>query len=138
MGRYILVRTGWIFIILFTILSLNFVLLKIAPDFPPTTKEEQGIYFARQVSDGYMTRRIIDDKETIDGIKEGTIELPKGSFFIEEGETLAVYDAVPIAVQYVSWVKNVITDWNWGLSTRVEVGRPVFEVLSSRMVTTLQ
>ena len=54
MGRYILVRTGWIFIILFTILSLNFVLCKNCTEISrQQLKEEQGIYFARQVSDGY-------------------------------------------------------------------------------------
>lgn len=138
MGRYILTRAIWIFIILFTILSLNFVLLKIAPDYPPTTKDEQTIYFERQVNDGYMTVYIETDPVVIGNIRTNQIELPKGQYYIDEDTQLRIFVPVPVSNQYFTWIKNVVTDWNWGLSTRIEVNVPVFEVLSSRMEVTLK
>jgi oligopeptide transport system permease protein len=63
MLKYIGVRTVWVFIILLTVLSLNFLIFKIAPDYPPTTKEAREFYYVQQVADGYMTQKFVDDPQ---------------------------------------------------------------------------
>ena len=45
---------------------------------------------------------------------------------------------VPISIQYFKWLENIITDWNWGVSTRIEVNTPAFDVLKSRIPVTLR
>ena len=132
MTKYILVRTLWIVIIISIILTLNFTLLKLAPEFPPTTKEEKTIYYARQVSDGYMTERVENQPLVVASILRNEIVTPRNVYFKDEAGRYRVYEPISIARQYISWVSNIVTDWNWGYSTRVQVNVPVFEVLKQR------
>jgi oligopeptide transport system permease protein len=139
MGRYILVRTVWIFIIISIILSLNFILLKLAPEYPPPTEDAKSIYYARQVADGYMTVRLVDDPAEVDEIQDmldnNTTTCPK-CYYDPNNDInpteYRVYEPVPLSTQYFRWVRNVVTEWNWGLSTRVKVNTPVFDVLIGR------
>lgn len=138
MFRYILVRIGWIFAILFIILSMNFILLKLAPAHPPADIDQRDIYYARQVIDGYMTMEIIDDPEIVASIKDNTYERNPDYYYQIEDNQVNVYIDVPISVQYFQWLKNIIFDWNWGLSTRIQVNTPAFDVLKSRIPVTLK
>jgi oligopeptide transport system permease protein len=142
MGRYILVRTVWIFVVITIILSLNFTILKLAPEFPPTTEEARSIYYARQVSDGYMTREVVDDPAEVDAIEnkevQQCVDLEWYCELSNDGESYSVYKPVPVSIQFFRWVENIVTDWNWGYSTRVAVNVPVFEVLKTRIPVTLR
>jgi oligopeptide transport system permease protein len=122
------------------ILTLNFTLLKLAPEFPPTEKLQQQIYYARQVNDGYMTEEVVRDADFILGVMTGEIEACDKCQFIvaDDNSYVRVYEPVPIAKQYLSWVRNVAFDWNWGYSTRVSVNTPVFEILAVRIPVTMQ
>lgn len=114
MGKYIVVRTIWIFIIITIILSLNFVLLKLAPEFPPPTEEQKDVYYNRQVADGYMTMRTTKDPAEITAIIAKIANNDRGDcpkcFYREEqdGEQYRIYEPVPVALQYVRWLFNVI------------------------------
>ena len=140
MLRYVLIRIGWIFVILFTILSLNFVLLKLAPSYPPADQDQLEIYYARQVIDGYMTEEIIDDFQIINDYRFGVIERDAKKYykFASDYGQLTIYSNVSIAKQYFSWMKNIVTEWNWGLSTRIEVNKPAFDILKARIPVTLK
>ncbi len=69
MSRYIATRVILIFIMLVMILTVNFTLLKLAPAYPPTTVDERNIYFNKQVADGYMKFRLIEDPEEMEEIR---------------------------------------------------------------------
>jgi len=118
MVKYTLVRTAWVFLVLAIILSLNFLLLKIAPAYPPTTEDDRNIYFARQVADGYMTVRVEDDPVIVNQIRNGEVELDRHSWYKYEAayDRYRIYEPIPIALQYLRWVRNIVVDWNWGLS----------------------
>lgn len=139
MFRYILTRIVWIFIILFTILSLNFVLLKLAPSYAPTTEEERGIYFNKQVADGYMELRLITEAKEMEEMKRkiATGKTIKGSYYEDKGKYIRAFEPIPVGKQYFAWIKNIVTRWDWGLSTRVAVGRPVFDIIKERIPTTM-
>lgn len=140
MSRYIVTRVIWIFIVLFTILSVTFVALKLAPEYPPTKKEDRSVYFNKQVADGYKQLRLITDPDEMEEIREKvrTGNTIKSSFYEDKGDRIRAYEPVPVGKQYFQWVKNVLTKWDWGLSTKVEVGKPVFSILVSRMGTTMR
>lgn len=138
MTRYILIRTVWIFIIITIILTLNFTLLKLAPEYPPTTKEERTIYYARQVYDGYMTERVEAQPLVVNSMKRNELLIPRNAYFQDEGSRYRVYEPISVAKQYFQWITNIITDWNWGYSTRVQANVPVFDILKSRMGVTLR
>ncbi len=139
MLRYIIIRAIWVFIILFTVLSINFVIFKLAPNFPPADKDQRDIFYARQVVDGYMTERLETDPLIIAGIQAGEISLPRGSYYVVElsGARLRIYEPVPISVQYFQWVGNVLQN-NWGVSTRLRPNVPVFQMLGERIPVTLR
>lgn len=159
MLRYIIVRTIWIFIILITILTLNFTLLKLAPEYPPTEEEARKVFYARQVADGYMTIDILDDDDgqivygdyegsaidLIDAIQDNDTEVyqrcHKCAYFFDDdndAEEVRIYRPVPVSTQYFNWLKNIVTEWDWGLSTRVAVNTPVFDVLKERIPVTMK
>ncbi len=138
MLRYIIVRTIWIFIILATILSLNFVLLKLAPDYPPTTKDDRDVYYARQVVDGYMVAKLYTDPEFISFYRSEDYEECYKCYSVDEGFQIRRFEPIPVSLQYFRWVRNIVVDFNWGLSTRVQVNVPVFELLSARIPITLR
>lgn len=139
MVRYILTRTMWIFVMLFTIVSMNFVLLKIAPSYPPATEEEKTMYFNKQVSDGYMEIRLVTDEEEKAEIRNqiATATAMKGAYYEDKGDLIRAYEPIAVSRQYFSWLKNIITRWDWGLSTRVAPGRPVFDIIKDRIPTTM-
>jgi oligopeptide transport system permease protein len=139
MLKYIGVRTVWVFIILFTVLSLNFLIFKIAPAFPPADKDARDIYYAQQVVDGYMTERVVNDRVEIGQINRGEIPLPQGSYVRSElgGTSLRIYEPIPISVQYFAWLGNIARN-NWGASTRLRPNVPVFEILFERIPVTLR
>jgi len=138
MTRYIIIRTIWIFIIISIILTLNFTLLKLAPEYPPTVKEERDMYYARQVYDGYMTERIEGQSLVVQSMGRNEILIPRNAYFKPESGRYRIYEPISVARQYFSWVKNIVTDWNWGYSTRVQANVPVFDILKSRMGVTLK
>lgn len=139
MGRYITTRVIWIFIMLATILTVQFTLLKLAPSYPPTTKEARAMYFNKEVSDGYMNFRLITDEKEKEEIRRqmATATTMKNSYYEDKGDVIRAYEPVPISKQYFAWVKNILTKWDWGLSTKVEAGRPVFDIIKDRIPTTM-
>lgn len=146
MLRYTMIRTVWVFIILVTILSINFILLKNAPEYPPTIEEQREIYYARQVSDGYMTIELERDPEMVETIRQELRDpsasdeytLIRNAWYRDEGDQFRIYKPVPLINQYFNWVRNIVTEWNWGVSTRVQANVPVFDILLSRIPVTFQ
>jgi oligopeptide transport system permease protein len=125
------------------ILTLNFTLLKLAPEYPPTEELQQQIYYARQVTDGYMTRTSTTEAAEIldylDNQDQYNNECPKCFYDLnDDNSRLTIYEPIPIALQYLRWLRNVAFDWNWGYSTRVAVNTPVFDVLTTRIPVTLR
>lgn len=139
MARYIATRIVWIFILLFTILSVTFVLLKLAPSYPPTTEDQRSVYYEKQVADGYMSYRRVSDEEELTTLRGQIVAgtaMPN-AYYVDKGEFIRAYEPVPISQQYFVWVKNIVTKFDWGLSTKVEVGRPVFDIIGDRIGTTM-
>ncbi len=138
MLKYSIIRSIWVFITLVIILSLNFVILKFAPEHHPVTEDQREIFFARQVIDGFMTVRLETDPEIILGLRNETIEQRDGFHYVDEGHQFRIFEPVPVSVQYFHWVRNIVVDWNWGLSTRVQPNVGVFDILASRIPVTLR
>ena len=129
MGKYIAVRTVWVFIVLGIILTLNFTLLKIAPEYPPTTEEAKEIYYQRQVNDGYMTERVERNPYIVISMDNQEIEIPTNAYYDDEITRYRVYEPISVAIQYFRWIPNIVTDWDWGVSTRIAVNQSAFGVI---------
>lgn len=145
MTKYIIQRIIWIFIILFTTLTITFLLLKLAPEYPPTKNDEKDTWLERQVADGFYTSEYYDknDPEQVDIVLEIQATNPKinKTVFVvapvNDSDVYKVFYRVPIANQYLQWLKNVVTDWNWGTSTKIRVNYPAFQIIADKMPLTL-
>jgi len=145
MGRYIFQRIVWIFIILFTTLTITYTLLKLAPEYPPTKNEEKDTWLEKQVQDGYYTSVYYsmddpDDMIEVQYIRDHETRINETVFIVNpvrDSRVIKVFYRVPIVTQYFRWLKNILTDWNWGTSTRVRTNLPAFDVIVEKMPLTL-
>src|SRR5690606_35585908 len=129
MTKYIIQRVIWIFIILITTLTLTFVLLKLAPEYPPTKNTDKDRWLTRQVSDGYYTVEFFNFNSSEDRAYVQFIQNPannpqinKTVFVVNpigDSQVIKVFTRVPIADQYFKWLENIVTEWDWGLSTKL-------------------
>ena len=131
--------------ILFTTLTITFVLLKLAPEFPPTKNDERDTWLTRQYNDGYYTLEIYSRSNPADMLRVEEIRLEDGvnaTVFIvnpvNDSTIFKVFRRVPIFEQYLTWAENVVTEWNWGTSTKVRVNAEAFTLISSRFPLTLR
>jgi len=136
--RYIIIRFIWIFIVLFTFLSILFITIRLVPEYPPTDKDQKEIYYEKLRADGYYYTEVIKDPAEVARIRRGQAEQCKKCFYKDETTQYRVYKPVPIATQYVRWVKNVLFHWNWGVSTRVMVNWGVFDLAKERLPHTMK
>lgn len=144
MTKYIIQRVIWIFIILFTTLTITFLLLKLAPEYPPTKNEDKDMWLEKQASDGYYISEYYDknNPEEVAIVNEIRLSDPginKTTFIVEpvsDSGVIKVFYRVPIATQYFLWLENVLTEWDWGTSTQVRVNYPAFQIIAERMPLT--
>lgn len=145
MTKYIFQRLIWIIVILLTTLTITFVLLKLAPEFPPTKNEERDTWLTKQYSDGYYTLDILlrSDPETSTTIEEIKLEdgFNKTVFIVSpenDSTVFKVFRRIPIIRQYLTWLENVVMDWNWGTSSKVRVNAPAFSLISDVFPLTIR
>jgi ABC-type microcin C transport system permease subunit YejB len=121
------------------------VLLKLAPEYPPQKPEDKLAWLEKQVEDGYYTveRYHKDDADTqgiLDNIRETDPRVGNTLFIvnpIDDAVYFNVFTRVPIFEQYKTFVKAVVTDWDWGLSTRVRVNEPAFNLIKEKIPLSL-
>jgi oligopeptide transport system permease protein len=144
MRQYIFQRLIWIIVILFTTLTITFVLLKLAPEYPPTKNDERDIWLTRQYTDGYFTLEIysINNPEQMnivakirqeDGVNETLFIVNP----VSDSSLIKVFRRVPIIEQYLQWLENVVTEWNWGTSNKVRVNASAFTIISEKFPLTI-
>ena len=105
MVKYVIQRLVLAFFTIFIILSITYILIKLLPFVRPLGDDSKQIaYFDRQYNLGFVYRL---DKPT-DIYGEVLYKSPS-----VKGKT-SYYYMVPIFTQYVNWLKNIITEWDWG------------------------
>ena len=145
MTKYIIQRIIWIFVILFTTLTITFVLLKLAPEYPPTKNDEKDTWLEKQVSDGYYTSEYYDANDPaevaiVEEIRTNNPNINRTVFIVnpvKDSNIIKVFYRVPISQQYFRWLDNVLTEWDWGTSTKIRANVPAFDIIKSRMPITL-
>ncbi len=114
MGKYVIKRLLLAIVTTFIILSLTFILMKLLPFQKPLgTAGVQYGYYMNQVGQGFVM--VFDTpQENLGGI-DGALwyyEIP-GTKRVE------YFYQTPVMVQYFHWIKNIVTEWNWGTSTYI-------------------
>lgn len=110
MTKYVLKRIGLAFITICIILSLTFILIKLLPFSRPVgTVSEQYSYYEEQVRQGFVEKYTSEQVQLGEAMFKYDAKTGKDSIYY--------YYEVPVMTQYFSWIKNIITEWNWGTST---------------------
>ena len=59
--------------------------------------------------------------------------------YVENGEKVAYYFYErPLILQYGSWISNVLTKWDWGVSAVIKPNTPAIEIIATRLPTSLK
>lgn len=125
MWRYILKRFVLMMITTFIILSLTFILMKMIPfEHPSGTAETRLPFYMQQVRLGYMY--LVDDPRLS---AEVTLQI---------GSTTYRFNQFPVLTQYTSWIKGIFSEWNWGLSTKIQLNVSAMDIILGRLPYSLR
>lgn len=129
MWKYVLKRIGLAFLTTFIILSLTFILMKLLPVEKFIGSAEQRIaYYENQVRLGYL----FGSHTEISGYGSYIEKVTS-----KDGSTMFYYN-VPVLQQYISWLTNIITRWDWGVSKSIRPNVEVTVIIGSRLVTSMK
>ena len=127
MWKYVLKRIGLALVTTVIILSLTFILMKLVPIKGTLGDHKQRFaYWQGLVHDGFVERTT----EPREG--EKTLDI-----VTMDGETSYYYE-VPALTQYVRWIKNIVTDWNWGTSTTIKPNVSAMKIIGERLPNTIK
>ncbi|MCQ3035468.1 MAG: ABC transporter permease [Bacilli bacterium] len=154
MLKYSLKRILLAFLTAFIILTLTFFLVK-SLNGESVQSTSEGIkygFYDKQVNLNYMYHKVIPYQylssadEFINPFPEfgdpvNLSDIVNGQFdFYDESRThwLDVYYNVPIVDQYFSWIKNIVTKWDWGTSTVIQPSVDTVKIIATRLPETLK
>ena len=128
MWKYVLKRIGLALITAFIILSISFLLIKLLPFSKPLGNDDtRYAYYLTQQNLGFVN---------IYGL-----EVPELGAYLDRGTTSSgtvfyCYE-VPAFTQYIRWLTNIITRWDWGVSTYINPNNPAMLIIASKLPTTI-
>ena len=129
MGKYVVKRIVLAFITAFIILSVTFMLMRLLPLKPPVGfPVDRWRFFNDQVEQGY----VIMFNEEMTGYGN-LLWTTAGTDLIQNGGAQEYFYQRPILEQYGSWLWNIITEWNWGTSTSIQVNASAIDIIGSRL-----
>ncbi len=128
MWKYVLKRISLALITAFIILSISFLLIKLLPFSKPIGNDDTRYAY-------YLTQRNLGFVQIFE------IELSNVGKFIDKGVTTSgtkffVYE-VPAFTQYVRWLGNIVTKWDWGVSTYINPNNPAMLIIASKLPVTI-
>ena len=127
MTKYVIKRIILALCTAFIILSLTFILIKLLPFEKPIGQASQvAPIYEKQVQLGYFKKFM-------------TIQPQYGEYIFkyEFDKTTYYYYEVPVMQQYFSWIKNIVTEWNWGVSTSIAVNVDATVLIGERLVVSI-
>ncbi len=130
MWKYVLKRIGLALVTSFIILSLSFILIKCLPfQRPLGMLKDQYAYYENQVADGFVVS--FQSPRTEYGELLFKYQIPGTS-------TTMYYYEQPIMAQYGKWIGNIITEWNWGVSSHIKVGVSAISIIGEQLPYTIK
>lgn len=139
MLKYSIKRIILALITAFIILTLTFFLIKSLPVHGIVTPDEGAriAFYDKQISFGYM----VDKGKEIMVLITQHPEDPE--YYIQiYGKEIAhidnhFYYSTPIYEQYFAWLRNIVTQWDWGTSTVIQPGSSAINLIGSLLPVTI-
>lgn len=128
MGRYVVKRLILALFSVTIILSLTFILMKMLPfDKPIGTDPVKYGFYMDQVHKGFVMYTYTE-----------TPELGEYLFKYQLDGRWHYFYEVPVMDQYVSWVKNIVTKWDWGVSTQISPNKFATVIMGEALPYTIK
>lgn len=129
MGKYVVKRIVLALITAFIILSVTFMLMRLLPFQQPVGfPVDVWRYYEDQVEQGF----VVSFNSQVDGYGS-LLWTTEGKELIQDGGAQYYYYQRPILEQYGNWIWNIITEWNWGTSTSIQVNASAISIIGSRL-----
>ena len=130
MWKYVLKRIGLALVTSFIILSLSFILIKCLPfEKPIGMIYDQFSYFESQVADGFVLRF----EKPVNEYGEMLFK-----YTMPGTNTTYHYYLKPTLDQYVQWLTNILTEWDWGVSSHIKMGVSAGSIIADQLPYTLK
>ena len=130
MWKYVLKRIGLALVTSFIILSLTFILIKCLPfERPIGMIDDQFAYYENQVADGFVLSFERPSEEYSPLLF--TYKLPGTN-------TTKYYYEKPTMEQYGQWMHNIITEWDWGVSSHIKMGVSASSIIAEQLGYTIR
>lgn len=128
MLKYVLKRIGLAVVTAFIILSLSFILIKSLPYSKPLgTNDQKYSYYLKEVNLGF----VVDLPNETSGYGELL-------FSITTDKISHYFYQRPIFDQYFSWLKNIVTRWDWGQSTYILPSNPAGPIIAQKLPASIR
>ena len=128
MLKYVLKRIGLAIVTAFIILSLSFILIKSLPYSKPLgTNDQKYSYYLKEVNLGF----VVDLPNETSGYGELL-------FSITTDKISHYFYQRPIFDQYFSWLKNIVTRWDWGQSTYILPSNPAGPIIAQKLPASIR
>ena len=128
MSKYVAKRVILAIITAFIILSATFLLIKLLPFQEPVGMvQDKWRFYSDQADLGY----VLMFHEPQQNLGE-CLFTTEGTNLIEVGQQDYFYQR-PIFEQYGVWLANIVTKWNWGVSTSIMVNSSAINIIGARL-----
>lgn len=127
MLKYSIKRIILALITAFIILTLTFFLVKAVDSggMPPSTPGAVFAFYMKQYNQGYVDIK----KYLVDPGNIGQVY----KYFDENAKEWIYFFKRPIGDQYIAWLKNIFTAFDWGTSTVIQPNVSAIEIIGSRL-----
>ena len=130
MWKYVLKRMGLALVTSFIILSLSFILFKCLPfEKPIGMVYDQFSYFESQVADGFVLRF----EKPVNEYGEMLFK-----YTMPGTNTTYHYYLKPTLDQYAQWLTNILTEWDWGVSSHIKMGVSAGSIIADQLPYTIK
>lgn len=130
MWKYVLKRMGLALLTSFIILSLTYLLIKCLPfERPIGMVEDQYAYYENQVADGFVLSSPTPRPEF--GELLFKYQIPGTN------TTMHYYEKGAVA-QYLQWMENIVTRWDWGVSSHIKMGVSASAIIAEQLTYTIR
>lgn len=130
MWKYVLKRMGLALVTSFIILSLSFILIKCLPfEKPIGLVYDQFSYFESQVADGFVLRF----EKPVNEYGEMLFK-----YTMPGTNTTYHYYLKPTLDQYAQWLTNILTEWDWGVSSHIKMGVSAGSIIADQLPYTIK
>ena len=130
MWKYVLKRIGLALVTTVIIISLSFFLIHLLPYQKPLGNyEARYSYYQKEIHLGY--------------VYESPVEIPaEEKYFVDKVELKMVGEKYIYQTRtsklYFIWAKNILTKWDWGVSTFINPGNSAGAIIMSKLPTTIK